>query len=555
MQQLDYITIIIFSVIILVAGLSFGKKGTNMKSFFAAGGSVPWSMNGLSLFMSFFSAGTFVVWGSIAYKHGFVAITIQIAMCIAGFVIGYFIAPRWWKSKALTVAEFLTNRFGKRIQQYYTYIFLFLSLGYTGAFLYPVAKILNVTTGFDINYAILLLGGMIMIYTAVGGLWAVVVTDVLQFVILTAAVLLVIPLSIKEVDGLDNFINQAPDQFFNIFSGEYTYAFIIAFTVYNIVFIGGNWAYVQRYTSVKDSKSSSKVGYLFGALYLISPLIWMLPPMIYRVLNPDLQGLEAEGAYLMICKQVLPVGILGLMLGGMIFATASSVNTSLNLAAAVLTNDIFKPLRPDSSDKTLMQVARLTTIIFGVGTIAVAFMVPMAGGIVEVVLSIAAITGGALYGPAIWALFSQKQTGKSILGVTAISLVINVFFKFISPKAFDFALNRTEELILGVGIPFTLLLVYEIFAPKAIKQPIQVEATKIVIPEIAEETGQNEFGIKVLGFSFMAIGLMFCFLSIWGGSSSIYLIIIGALIIGLGVFLVRYATNQLKKLQIIYPIQ
>jgi solute:Na+ symporter, SSS family len=547
MQQLDYITIIIFSLIILVAGLSFGKKGTNMKSFFAAGGSVPWSMNGLSLFMSFFSAGTFVVWGSIAYKNGLVAITIQMAMCIAGFVIGYFIAPRWWKSKALTVAEFLTNRFGKRIQQYYTYIFLFLSLGYTGAFLYPVAKILNVTTGFDINYAILLLGGMIMIYTAVGGLWAVVVTDVLQFVILTAAVLLVIPLSIKEVNGLDNFIIQAPDQFFNIFSGEYTYAFIIAFTVYNIVFIGGNWAYVQRYTSVKDSKSSGKVGYLFGALYLISPLIWMLPPMIYRVLNPDLQGLEAEGAYLMICKEVLPVGVLGLMLGGMIFATASSVNTSLNLAAAVLTNDIFKPLRPDSTDKTLMRVARLTTILFGIGTIGVAFMVPFAGGIVEVVLSIAAITGGALYGPAIWALFSQKQTGKSILGVTVISLVINVFFKFISPKAFDFALNRTEELILGIGIPFTLLVLYELLAPIAIKQPKKIELSASEIVEEIAESGQNEFGIKVLGFSFIAIGLMFCVLSIWGGSSFIYLIIIGAIIIGLGVFLARYAITQLKK--------
>lgn len=547
MQQLDYITILIFSLIILVAGLSFGKKGTNMKSFFAAGGSVPWSMNGLSLFMSFFSAGTFVVWGSIAYKNGLVAITIQMAMCIAGFVIGYFIAPRWWKSKALTVAEFLTNRFGKRIQQYYTYIFLFLSLGYTGAFLYPVAKILNVTTGFDINYAILLLGGMIMIYTAVGGLWAVVVTDVLQFVILTAAVLLVIPLSIKEVNGLDNFINQAPDQFFNIFSGEYTYAFIIAFTVYNIVFIGGNWAYVQRYTSVKDSKSSGKVGYLFGALYLISPLIWMLPPMIYRVLNPDLQGLEAEGAYLMICKEVLPVGVLGLMLGGMIFATASSVNTSLNLAAAVLTNDIFKPLRPDSTDKTLMRVARLTTILFGIGTIGVAFMVPFAGGIVEVVLSIAAITGGALYGPAIWALFSQKQTGKSILGVTVISLVINVFFKFISPKALDFALNRTEELILGVVIPFTLLVLYELFAPLAIKPPTKVESPTAKNLEAPDESGQNEFGIKVLGFSFIAIGLMFCVLSIWGGSSSIYLIIIGAIIIGLGGFLARYAITQLKK--------
>ncbi|MCL6260843.1 Na+:solute symporter [Aquiflexum sp. TKW24L] len=541
-------------MIILIAGLSFGKKGTDMKSFFAAGGSVPWSMNGLSLFMSFFSAGTFVVWGSIAYKFGFVAITIQMAMCLAGFIIGYFIAPRWWNSKALTVAEFLTNRFGKRIQQYYTYIFLFLSLGYTGAFLYPVAKILNVTTGFDINYAILLLGGMIMVYTAVGGLWAVVVTDVLQFVILTAAVLLVIPLSLKEVGGLGNFIDQAPDQFFNIFSGEYTYAFIIAFTFYNIVFIGGNWAYVQRYTSVKDSKSSSKVGYLFGILYLISPFIWMLPPMIYRVLNPDLQGLEAEGAYLMICKQVLPVGILGLMLGGMIFATASSVNTSLNLAAAVLTNDVFKPLRPNSSDKTLMQVARLATILFGIGTILVAFMVPMAGGIVEVVLSIAAITGGALYGPAIWALFSKKQTGKSILGVTAISLVINIFFKFISPKVLDFALNRTEELILGVGIPFTLLLLYEIFASNALIPLTSTNLASNVEQENPDDNSQNEFGIKVLAFSFMAIGLMFCVLSFWGGSSAIYLIIMGSLIIGLGFFLNRYVTKQSKKFPKILPI-
>lgn len=541
MHQLDYFTIIVFSLIILVAGLSFAKKGTDMKSFFAAGGSVPWPMNGLSLFMSFFSAGTFVVWGSIAYKYGIVAITIQMAMCIAGFVIGYFVAPKWWNSKALTVAEFLTNRFGKRIQQYYTYIFLFLSLGYTGAFLYPVAKILNVTTGFDINYAILLLGGMIMIYTAVGGLWAVVVTDVVQFVILTAAVLLVIPLSIREVNGLETFIQQAPDEFFNFFSGEYTPAFIFAFMFYNIVFIGGNWAYVQRYTSVRDSKSASKVGYLFGALYLISPMIWMLPPMIYRVLNPDLQGLEAEGAYLMICKQVLPIGILGMMLGGMIFATASSVNTSLNLAAAVLTNDIFKPLRPYSTDKTLMRVARISTILFGLGTIAIAFLVPLAGGIVEVVLSIAAITGGALYGPAIWALFSNKQTGNSILGVTMISLLINVFFKFITPKVFNFALNRTEELILGVGIPFLLLVAYEIIATKSVKNSILKEDLKSIIENKSDETGQNKFGIKVLGSSLIAIGTMFFLLSFWGGDAFSYLVMIGLSIMGLGVFLHRKA--------------
>lgn len=295
------------------------------------------------------------------------------------------------------------------MQQYYTFIFLVLSLGYTGAFLYPVAKILNVVTGFDIYYAILLLGGMIMLYTAVGGLWAVIVTDVLQFVILTAAVLIVLPLSLEKVGGMNQFIAEAPDTFFNLFNGEYTFWFILAFVGYNTIFIGGNWAYVQRYTSVKDTKSASKVGYLFCALYLISPLIWMLPPMIYRVLDPSLTGLETEGAYLRMCMSVLPVGMLGLMLGGMIFATASSVNTSLNLAAAVLTNDVYQPLNPNAAPKTLMKVARIATLLFGLGTIGVAFMVPLAGGIVEVVLSIGAVTGGALYAPAIWGLFSKNK--------------------------------------------------------------------------------------------------------------------------------------------------
>lgn len=188
-----------------------------------------------------------------------------------------------------------------------------------------------------------------------------------------------------------------------------------------------------------------------------------------------------------------------------------------------------------------MRVARISTILFGLGTIAIAFLVPLAGGIVEVVLSIAAITGGALYGPAIWALFSNKQTGNSILGVTMISLLINVFFKFITPKVFNFALNRTEELILGVGIPFLLLVAYEIIAPKSVKNSILKEDLKSIIENKSDETGQNKFGIKVLGSSLIAIGTMFFLLSFWGGDAFSYLVMIGLSIMGLGVFLHRKA--------------
>jgi Na+/proline symporter len=140
MHLLDYITIGVFMAGILLAGLSFSNSGKNMKSFFAAGGQVPWWISGLSLFMGFFSAGTFVVWGSIAYSYGWVAVTIQTAMCIAGFGVGIFIAPKWHDTGAMTVAEYVNKKLGHNVQKMYTYLFLLISVFTTGSFLYPVAK-------------------------------------------------------------------------------------------------------------------------------------------------------------------------------------------------------------------------------------------------------------------------------------------------------------------------------------------------------------------------------------------------------------------------------
>lgn len=512
MNKIDYIVIIVFSIVIVMAGLAFRKRGSDMKSYFAAGGSVPWSISGLSLFMSFFSAGTFVVWGSIAYELGWVAITIQMAMCLGGFLVAYIMAPAWRKTNSLTAAEFVRNRLGDRTQKFYTYLILILSLAYTGAFLYPVAKIVNVSTGFPITTCVIILGLLILLYTVVGGLWAVIITDVLQFVILTAAVFIVVILSVKSVGGFDNFVQQVPENFFDWTSGAYSWWFIVAFAIYNTIFIGGNWAYVQRYTSVKDVKSAKKVGLTFGWLYLISPFIWMLPPMIYRVLNPSLAGLENEGAYLLICKEVLPVGMLGLMLGGMIFATASSVNTTLNLAASVITNDIYKVLRPKASLKSTMNVAKLSTILFGIGTIVVALLVPAAGGIVNVVLSIGAVTGCSLYGPPIWVLFSKRHSGKSILYISVISLAINIAFKFFAEPVLGEPLSKANEMLLGCILPFAFLGAYELYAKfKNIISEDYINYTKLVrVDEAIETSGsdQNVFGMKVLAVTLMVVGFL-----------------------------------------------
>src|SRR5690606_5874516 len=171
------------------------------------------------------------------------------------------------------------RRLGISIQKFYSYLILFISMMYTGAFLYPVAKIVNVSTGFSVEACIVVLGFLIILYTVVGGLWGAMITDVIQFIVLTAAVIIVVPLAFDRIGGVEGFFAQAPAEYFLPVTQEYSWLFLLAFGIYNGIFIGGNWAYVQRYTSVDSPKSARKVGYLFAALYLFSPFIWMLPPM------------------------------------------------------------------------------------------------------------------------------------------------------------------------------------------------------------------------------------------------------------------------------------
>jgi SSS family transporter len=524
--MIDTAVIFIFSAFVLAIGMLFAHTGRNLKSFFAGGEAVPWFIGGLSLFMSFFSAGTFVAWGSIAYKYGWVAITIQWTMCIGAIVTGLWLAPRWKATGNLTAAEFIRDRLGLTVQKTYIYIFILISIFIKGSVLYPVAKLVSSSLGFPLVETTILLGIFMIAYTAVGGLWAVMVTDILQFVILSAAVFILLPLSFDKVGGFEGFTQKVPDDFFNLLGGEYTLGFIFSFVLYHICYIGGNWTFVQRYTSVDSPKSARKVAFIFAGLYLISPVIWMLPPMIYKAINPDLQGLDVENAYLQICKLVLPSGLLGLMLTGMYFSTSASANTTLNVVSAVFTNDIYKNLiNPQATDKQLIRMARISSWVIGSGMILIALIVPLIGGIVEVVLSISAISGGPLLAPPLWALFSKRINGKITLWITSIGLIINLFFKVITPFLFQFKLSRGEEALIGIGIPLLLLLCYELWAKSKnlvaneyetyIKARTEKREQAEAINE--EETqaikAQNVFGLKVIAFSLIFVACMLLVIS------------------------------------------
>ena len=555
---IDTAVIFIFSAFVLGIGMLFARTGRNLKSFFAGGEAVPWFIGGLSLFMSFFSAGTFVAWGSIAYKHGWVAVTIQWTMCLGALVTGLFLSPRWRATGNLTAAEFIRERLGENVQKFYIGIFTLVSVFIKGSVLYPVAKLVSVSLGYPLFESTIVLGLFMISYTAVGGLWAVMVTDILQFVILTAAVFILLPLSLGHVGGFEAFTQQVPDDFFNLLNGEYTLGFILAFIFFHIAQIGGNWTFVQRYTSVDSPQSARKVAFLFAALYFVSPVIWMMPPMIYRAINPDLTGLDTENAYLKICQLVLPPGLLGLMLTGMYFSTSASANTTLNVVSAVFTNDVYRGfIKPNATDRQLIRVARLSSWGFGLGMIGIALMVPAAGGIVEVVLSISAISGGPLLAPPLWALFSKRLNGKTTFWITLIALSVNLFFKILSPMLLDFKLSRALETIIGIGLPLLLLLAYELYArsknlvaeeylhyqdTKAQRIADALEANPAEALEIKK---QNRYGMQVIAGALVFVAMILLMLSFLTSSGGLVTRIISMVIL-LGAIIPWQAARKIQ---------
>lgn len=438
----DWTVLIAYLVGTVLLGVLLGKLVKNSSDMFSAGGTSPWWASGLSAFMTMFSANTFVVWGSIAFDVGLVAVTINLMYGVAALLVGYFVASHWKGMGIQTPAQYIQLRFGTGALHFYTWAMMVLRVVGTAAALYALAKILvalmpldegnplrdPVTGNLSLRYAILIFGSIVVLYTMIGGLWAVLMTDVLQFIILNLAVLFVVPLALHQAGGLGAFIDGAPEGFFEIVKEEkYTVFFLAGWAAIHFFMIGAEWAFVQRFLCVPTKKDAKKSTYLFGALYLFSPILWLLPPMIYRVTNP---GADAEQAYILACKSVLPVGMVGLMLAAMFSATASMVSSQLNVFSGVLTNDIYKPLAKKSTPRSLLNAGRVFTVLLGIILIVIALEIEKIGQVKDLIISITELMVVPLLAPSLWGLFSRKIGGRAVWVTGLSGFVIGAIVRF-----------------------------------------------------------------------------------------------------------------------------
>lgn len=437
MELADWIVFSLYLLLTVAVGVFVGRLVKSSGDLFAAGGQSPWWTSGLSAFMTMFSANTFVVWGGIAYQYGSVAIFINLCYGVAAILAGYTVAGRWKRMGINTPAEYIDQRFGKAALQFYTWaMMIFRIVGVAGA-LYAIAllvmKVIMVSTpGWDfdpaninytaLNIAILVFALIVIGYTMIGGLWAVLMTDTLQFIILNLAVIFIVPLILFDVGGFSAVFSDSPEGFLSITSGSYTWFFLLGWVLIHYFMIGAEWAFVQRFICVPTPKDARKSTLLFGGLYLFSPFLWLLPPLLWRLKKPIPEGASEatitalkETAYIDACLHVLPVGMVGLMLAALFSATASMISSQLNVFSGVLTNDIYRRLfRPEASEKQLLRMGRIFTLLLGLLLAAVASLVPTLGGAEKVIVKITQLMVVPLLAPTLFSIFFKGVRANAI---------------------------------------------------------------------------------------------------------------------------------------------
>ncbi|MCE6991205.1 sodium:solute symporter family transporter [Dyadobacter sp. CY323] len=364
LSTLDYWAIGIYMLLMAGIGLFLGKFVKNIGDYFKGGNAIPWVSGAISNFMTKFSTFIFVAYAGIAYQHGFVALTLIWSTVLPALVGVAFFAKRWRRAGVMTPMELLETRYNMPVRQLFSWTGVFFKVLDNMVRLYALGLFVKAATNLSLESSILVCGIIVALYTVVGGLWAVVVTDVVQFIILMVATLILVPLTIKAAGGLDAMKLAIPDHFTWFNGPKGMPLFMTVYYLMILVKYSGNWTFIQRFYSVRDERASEKQGMLTAVFFFIFPIIFLFPSIAAKALIPELEN--PEMAYVSVCLKLLPQGIMGLMIAAMFAATMSVLSGEYNVTAGVLTRDIYQRLfNPNATDKEMLWVGRLMTLLFG----------------------------------------------------------------------------------------------------------------------------------------------------------------------------------------------
>jgi len=386
-SPIDTAIIAVYIVGIMALGILAGfKKNTSSEDYFLGGRTLRWPMIGAGLFCANISSIHLVGLAASGYQHGLVIGNFEWMASFCLILLGIVFVPFYFRSKITTLPEYVEKRYSGATRSFLALIFIMSALlVHIGFSMYAGATILNDL--FGVNFVVSIIGISVTtaIYTILGGLKGVMFTDTVQAVLLLlgAALLTFFGLQALADAGITNWaaLQEAvkPGQLSMIqpiSDPEATGRFgLREFSWYSILFgypILGIWYWctdqtiVQKVLSAKTEKDGRDGAIFAGFLKILPVFLMVLPGVIGYVLYKDLISTHEKGAdatLLIMMRNLMPVGILGLMAAGLLAALMSTIAAALNSVATLTAEDIYRRMRPETPDKKLVLVGRITAAV------------------------------------------------------------------------------------------------------------------------------------------------------------------------------------------------
>ena len=503
LSTLDWIVIALYGLTALAIGLRFARRaGSGTDEFFLSGRKMPWWLLGTSMVATTFSTDTpnlvadFVRSGGVAQNWSWWA------FLITGMLTVFFYARLWRRSGALTDIEFYELRYSGRAAAFLRgfraiYLGVFYNVVIIATVTLAATKIGGVLLGLDPLTTVLIAGSVTMLYSATSGLWGVVATDLLLFVIamIGSVAAAVFALQQPEVGGLAGLVSnpelQSAMRFFPDFS-DWSVAmgiFIIPIAVqwwsawYPGAEPGGGGYVAQRMLAAKDEKEAMKATLWFNiAHYGLRPWPWIIVALCSMVIYPQLSDIQARfpdldpslvGNDLAYPAMLvfLPAGLLGLVVASLAAAYMSTISTQLNWGSSYVVNDFYRRFwNQGASDRKLVAVGRLSTVGLMVLGAFVALQLDTAGQGFQILLQIGAGTGLIFLLRWFW---YRVNVWSELSGMT-ISFLAAFYFAFGHQQLLGFdPLPASMQLVIGVAVTTVVWVGVTLVTPPASRETLQ----------------------------------------------------------------------------------
>jgi solute:Na+ symporter, SSS family len=528
----DYFIIITYFVIMVAIGLYFYRRMRVMKDFFSGSNNITWWLSGVSFYMSCFSAFGFVVYSALAYEYGWLPITLFWTYIPAALLGGLVFGIKWRRARLDSPVEYLETRFGATLRQFSAWQGLPVKIIDDALKIVAIGIFLSSTLGLPLKQSMIWSAVVILLYTFMGGLWAVTTTDFIQFIVMLAAIVLLFPLSLHEVGGVREFIQNSPKGFFRLTGGDYNLFYIgCMIFMYSLSMSSVHWQLIQRYTCVPTERDVRKVSYMVVALCLITPIIMYVPAMAARQFLPA-DTLPKE-VYPLLCLQLLPTGLLGLTIAAMLAATMSMLSSDYNVVANVMTNDVYRRFfRPDATQRELLTAGRIATLITGLLALGVALLMVEAGGedLFKNMVQLFSVFTAPIAFPMILGILTKKITNKGSLYGYLAGIITGLILFFALPKSielFGWELQKENVILLATSSATVLVMIItSALTTHSAKSKVRIDDffEKLNLPLGKLPGEENLFNggsdsaispFRIVGFAVVAIGLMMLAILPW----------------------------------------